>query len=107
VSGRLGYVMGSMLIYVKGGGAWMNASDQLGVTSSGLTVNSSITNTRSGWNAGVGLEYMLFPRWSAKIEYDYLDFGTSTLSFADVGIPASFKTQVNEFKVGLNYHLGY
>jgi opacity protein-like surface antigen len=107
VSGRLGYVMGSLLLYAKGGGAWMNADDKLNATTSGVTVNSSMSNTRSGWNAGVGLEYLLFPRWSAKFEYDYLDFGTRTLSFVDAGIPASFKTQVNEVKLGLNYHLGY
>jgi opacity protein-like surface antigen len=107
LSGRLGYVMGSFLFYAKGGGAWMNADYKLGVTTSGVTLNSSITNTRSGWNGGVGMEYLLFPRWSAKIEYDYLDFGTRALNFVDVGIPATFKTQVNEFKVGLNYHLGY
>ena len=107
VSGRLGYVMGSLLLYAKGGGAWMNADDKLNVTTNGVTVNSSMSNTRSGWNAGVGLEYLLFPRWSAKFEYDYLDFGTRTLSFVDAGIPVSFKTQVNEVKLGLNYHLGY
>ena len=78
LSGRLGYVMGSLLIYAKAGGAWMNADYKLGVTNSGVTATSSITNTRSGCNAGVGLEYLLFPRWSAKLEYDYLDFGTNT-----------------------------
>jgi opacity protein-like surface antigen len=107
VSGRLGYVMGSLLLYAKAGGAWMNADYKLGVTTSGVTLNDSIANTRTGWNAGVGLEYLLFPRWSAKLEYNYLNFGTTTLSFVDVGIPASFKTQVNEIKIGLNYHLGY
>jgi opacity protein-like surface antigen len=107
LSGRVGYAMGSLLLYAKGGGAWMNADYKLGVTTSGVTVNSSIANTRTGWNAGVGLEYPLFPKWSAKLEYDYLDFGTSTLNLADVAIPASFKTQVNEIKIGLNYHFGY
>ena len=107
LSGRLGYVMGSLLVYAKAGGAWMNADYKLDVTNSGVTATSSIANTRSGWNAGVGLEYLLFPRWSAKLEYDYLNLGTTTLSFVDVGIPASFKTQVNEVKIGLNYHLGY
>jgi opacity protein-like surface antigen len=107
LSGRLGYVMGSLLVYAKAGGAWMNADYKLGVTTGGVAATTSISNTRSGWNAGVGLEYLLTPRWSAKLEYDYLDFGTSTLSFVDVGIPTSFKTQVNEIKLGLNYHLGY
>jgi opacity protein-like surface antigen len=107
VSGRLGYVMGSLLLYAKAGGAWMNADYKLGVTTGGVTVNDSIANTRTGWNAGIGLEYPLFPRWSAKLEYDYLDFGTSTLNFVDAAVPASFKTQVNEIKLGLNYHFGY
>jgi opacity protein-like surface antigen len=107
LSGRLGYVMGSLLIYAKAGGAWMNADYKLEVTTGGVAATSSINNTRSGWNAGVGLEYLLTPRWSAKLEYDYLDFGTTTFNFVDVGIPASFKTQVNEVKIGLNYHLGY
>jgi hypothetical protein len=31
---------------------------------------------RRGWMAGVGLEFGLFDNWSAKIEYDYLGFGS-------------------------------
>jgi outer membrane autotransporter protein len=30
---------------------------------------------RSGWNVGVGAEYMIAPQWSVKAEYNYLDFG--------------------------------
>jgi len=105
LDGRLGYVMGPLLIFAKAGGAWMDANYQLAVTSGGLTGTSSINSTRSGWNAGVGLEYLLTPQWSAKVEYDYLDFGTSTLGFVTpVGNGATFKTQVNEVKAGVNYH---
>ena len=77
LSGRLGYVMGPLLIYAKGGGAWMNADYRFTVNS-GLGGATSISSTRTGWNAGAGLEYMLTPRWSAKLEYDYLDFGSTT-----------------------------
>jgi len=49
---------------------------------------------------------MLSPRWSAKVEYDYLDFGSSTLGFVTpFGTGLTFKTQINEVKAGLNYHL--
>jgi opacity protein-like surface antigen len=105
VDGRLGYVMGPLLLYVKGGGAWMNADYRLTVNT-GLNGQATMNTTRGGWTAGAGLEYMLSPRWSAKVEYDYLDFGTSTMGFGTpFGNGLTFKTQINEVKAGLNYHL--
>jgi opacity protein-like surface antigen len=48
---------------------------------------------------------MLGSRWSAKLEYDYLDFGSKTLSFVNqFGNSAVVKTAVNEVKAGVNYH---
>jgi opacity protein-like surface antigen len=105
VDGRLGYVMGPLLLYAKAGGAWMNADYRLTVNT-GLNGSATMSSTRAGWTAGAGLEYMLSPRWSAKVEYDYLDFGSSTLGFATpFGTGLTFKTQINEVKAGLNYHL--
>jgi opacity protein-like surface antigen len=105
VDGRLGYVMGPLLLYVKGGGAWMNANYRL-AANSGLAGSAAMSSIRAGWNAGAGLEYLLSPRWSAKVEYDYLDFGSSTLGLATpFGTGLTFRTRVNEVKAGLNYHL--
>jgi opacity protein-like surface antigen/outer membrane receptor protein involved in Fe transport len=101
---RLGYVTGPLMLYAKGGAAWMNADYRLDVNS-GIDGGTVLSANRSGWNAGVGLEYMLGSRWSAKLEYDHLDFGSSTLSFATpFGNGASFKTEVNQVKAGVNYH---
>ena len=36
---------------------------------------------RTGWTAGAGLEYALDENWSAKIEYDYLGFGSKAMNF--------------------------
>jgi opacity protein-like surface antigen len=76
-----------------------------------MEVNSGIdgatvaNTTRTGWNVGAGLEYMLGSRWSAKVEYDYLDFGSQTSGIASpFGNSATVKTAVNEVKAGLNYH---
>ncbi len=50
---------------------------------------------------------MLGSRWTAKLEYDYLDFGSNTLGFVNpFGNSATFKTAINEVKAGVNYHWG-
>jgi opacity protein-like surface antigen len=103
-AGRLGYVMGPALVYVKGGGAWMNA-DYTFSASGATTGLSSLNVTRSGWTTGGGIEGMLGPNWSAKLEYDFLDFGTNSYSVAVTGGPIAFHTEVHEVKVGVNYHL--
>jgi opacity protein-like surface antigen len=103
LSGRLGYVSGAWLFYGKGGAAWMNADYQIQVNS-GLAGGGSLNATRTGWNLGAGVEYQLMPKWTVKVEYDYLDFGSSTLSFAPPVGATTFRTQVNEVKAGVNYH---
>jgi outer membrane autotransporter protein len=92
LDGRLGYVMGPWLLYAKGGAAWMNADYSI----PGLSVNI----TRDGWNIGAGAEFMLAPQWSAKAEYNFLDFGKDSI----FPIAATVDTQVHQFKVGVNYH---
>ena len=92
VDARLGYILPwrGWLLYGKAGAAWMNADYSDGVL--------SINKTRSGWNVGVGTEYLIAPQWSVKAEYNFLDFGKDTIG--GLGID----TQVNQFKVGVNYH---
>jgi opacity protein-like surface antigen/outer membrane receptor protein involved in Fe transport len=105
VSGRVGYVMGPLMLYAKGGAAWMNASYRMAVNS-GLDGTTLADTTKSGWVAGGGLEYMLGTHWSAKLEYDHLHFGSQTLAFANpFGNSATFDTDVNQVKAGVNYHL--
>jgi opacity protein-like surface antigen len=104
VSGRVGYVIGPLMLYAKGGAAWMNADYKMQVNS-GLDGVTSTNTTRTGWIAGGGLEYMLGSRWSAKLEYDHLDFGSNTLGFVNpFGNSVAIKTAVNEVKAGVNYH---
>jgi opacity protein-like surface antigen/outer membrane receptor protein involved in Fe transport len=104
LSGRLGYVMGPLMVYAKGGAAWMNADYRMEVNS-GIDGFTLTNTTKTGWNAGAGLEYMLGSRWSAKLEYDYLDFGSNSMGFVNpFGNSVAVKTAVNEVKAGVNYH---
>ena len=70
------------------------------VTANNAPAGSS--GNHPGWTIGAGVEYILSPAWSAKLEYDYLDFGNRNLPFATIGT-VGFNTQVHEVKLGVNY----
>ena len=107
VAGRIGYAWNNKLLYVKGGWAWVHDK---------FTDNSSTTgelfgaasDTRSGWMAGVGWEYGFTPNWSAKIEYNFMDFGSKRLFFGG-GTDSTIydiDQQIHVVKLGINYRFG-
>jgi opacity protein-like surface antigen len=102
-AGRFGYVIGNYMLYAKGGGAWMNADYSLAV--SGPFAGGSANLTRSGYVAGGGAEWMFFPGWSAKVEYNYLDFGSKFVPLGVVG--ATVNSHASMFKVGVDWHPGW
>jgi outer membrane immunogenic protein len=106
VTGRIGAAFDRLLVYGKGGLAL--AEDQSSLTDfAGNTSSTSLT--RTGWTAGAGLEYALTNNWSAKIEYDYLAFGSQPLNFTTpvLGtVTSNANLNVSEVKAGLNFHFG-
>lgn len=107
VTGRVGYALGRSLVYVKGGAAFggfrYNARD----LTNGITSDANFT--RTGWTIGAGLEYALTGPWSIRGEYDYLKFSSGTFSGVDStgqSGQASFRQDIHQFKVGLNYRFG-
>jgi outer membrane immunogenic protein len=106
VTGRVGAAFDRLLIYSKGGVAF--AQDQSSFID--LFANSaSNTFLRTGWTAGAGLEYALSKNWSAKIEYDYLSFGSQALNFTTPTTPlytSNASLNVQEIKAGLNFRFG-
>lgn len=111
IAGRLGVAWDRSLLYVKGGGAW--AHDEFWTTSGicNTTVCHSVTDTRWGWMVGVGWEYAFANNWSAKIEYDHLDFNRrreTLLAVCAACLPFEYdiKQTVDLIKVGINYRFG-
>ncbi|HVY58959.1 MAG TPA: outer membrane protein [Xanthobacteraceae bacterium] len=101
LTGRLGFtVQPNWLLYVKGGAAWKDSDYTL--TTGGLA--EKISNTRTGWTVGGGLEYAFYNNWSAKLEYDFLDFGTDRLDF--LAGPQDIKSETHQVKFGINYRFG-
>ena len=106
VAGRVGAAFNRLLVYGKGGAAL--ARDRSTFTD--LAGNSaSSAFTRTGWIAGIGLEYGISQDWSAKIEYDYLSFGTQPLNFTTAtptAYASSTTLNAQEIKAGVNLRFG-
>ena len=77
-----------------------------------LTSNTSVTKV--GGLLGFGTEYMFAPHWTAKIEYNYVDYGNHTdnhpLTLAAPGVvlptinvPVQSSLKASTMKAGINY----
>jgi outer membrane immunogenic protein len=91
---------GNVLLYVKGGVAWTDWS----VSATALGVTASVGDTATGYILGAGIEYGFTPNWTAKLEYNYLDFNGSSLTLA--GVTTNYDLSHSVVKVGVNYKFG-
>jgi outer membrane immunogenic protein len=108
VTGRLGYTWGPALLYAKGGYAWKDGNN-LGVSIGGVPqAFTTDGNHRDGYTVGAGLEYMFAPNWSAKVEYQYYNFGSTTFTSgpADI-VGVRFRDDEHTVKAGLNYRFNW
>ncbi|WP_298368642.1 outer membrane beta-barrel protein [uncultured Bradyrhizobium sp.] len=103
ITGRVGYTWGPGLIYVKGGYAYSDNNET--VTLGGAPIGFALSDNHSnGWTIGGGAEYMFAPNWSAKVEYQYYDFGDSRFTAPGALVPVgSFHNDEHTVKAGLNY----
>lgn len=106
VTGRIGAAFDRLLVYGKGGVAF--AHDKSSLTD--VTFNTATTSlTRTGWTAGVGLEYALNQNWTLRAEYDYLGFDSQPLTFTTPGtgtVTTNARLNVQEVKAGVNFKFG-
>jgi outer membrane immunogenic protein len=91
--GRAGYAISNVLFYGTGGLAFGELTGQ--------TFGLSESHTTAGWTVGLGAEVGLAPRWSAKIEYLYVDLSSS--QFVTV-TNTSNGYRFGAFRAGVNYH---
>jgi outer membrane immunogenic protein len=124
VRGRIGWAFDRWLVYGTGGVAFGRVDSAADITifngPQNLTLTTSNGETHTGWAAGVGVEGMITPSLSAKLEYLYADLGRETHSApgALTGTPGivtllppgtsvqtrgDFNVEVHSLKAGLNY----
>jgi len=129
VRGRIGFlVTPTLLIYGTGGLAYggINANifvAQTLVPGLGITgfpaAGGSFSNTRVGWTAGGGLEWLFTPNWSVKVEYLYFDLGSVQRTFGPLAVTVGAAPLVTAFpalranfngnivRAGINYHFNW
>ena len=77
---RVGYAIDRTMIYIKGGVAWADSDYTADLLGAGI-LTATASSTRTGAMVGAGIEHAFAPNWSAKIEYNYMDFDTDNLGF--------------------------
>jgi outer membrane immunogenic protein len=105
----IGGVTGASVTGTLGGSSFMCLS---GGSTCFAGASSSL---KTGWTAGVGGEWMFAPRWSAKVEYQYVNLGNDsvTLTALAVALPGNALSRFtanlgqDDFhvaRVGVNFH---
>jgi outer membrane immunogenic protein len=101
-TGRVGYAFGNFLGYVKGGLAWAN----IDIKSAAFTAFPvDVNHQRTGLTGGVGLEWALTSNLSARLEYDYIDFGAQAIQLGTRRTPSSVDHELQLVKLGLNWRI--
>jgi outer membrane immunogenic protein len=108
LTGRVGLAADRLLVYMKGGGAWVGSNNlTLSNVVGGGSVSIGNSNTSSGWVGGAGIEWAFANNWTAKFEYDYVGLSNNSLTATIPGIgPDTFSTSsrnVQMVTVGVNY----
>ena len=104
VRGRIGYAPGNWLFYATGGFAW--SYDQLTLTQLASGTTDMPFLWRLGWAAGAGVEVPVVPHWTARLEYLFTDYGSSSVLFANAGQRFNSDFSLQELRAGLNYQFG-
>jgi outer membrane immunogenic protein len=111
---RAGTVVDRALVYGKVGLGVANFSYEAAAVAP-YQGTATASATRNGLLLGVGAEYALTDRWSAKLEYDHIDFGSRSQNFTGsitgIGVlnpglaTIGVKERTDLVKAGVNYKL--
>ena len=114
VRGRIGYAPGNWLFYATGGFAYsfdhFTRTQIAGVPVGGAAMAGTVEDLfmvpRVGGVVGAGVEFALTPRWMARLEYLYTDYGSHSVDFTASAQRFNSDLTVQTVWVGLDYRLG-
>ena len=124
IRARLGFIYDSALFYLTGGAAYGRVTQTLEGTvilnlpgvAGGATFSSAFgQENKFGYVVGGGIEAALWGNWTGKVEYLFMDLGSTATTLAGTTpppIPGAFTYSVvgnfrdNIVRVGANYRFG-
>ena len=101
-----------MLLYLTGGAAFGGVKDSLSYSDwSDHSADALKSGAKMGYVLGGGVEYAITRNWTAKLEYQYIDFGDETLSRnesrfggpSEYVISSKIRTAFHTVRLGVNY----
>jgi outer membrane immunogenic protein len=120
IRGRVGLAADRALLYVTGGAAFAKTQYSLFAVEpeEGGNVTLNGDTSRSGYTVGGGIEVAFFGGWTAKAEYQYLNFGSigplNATAVDRFGVPLdtivttnAFHNDYHTFRFGLNYRFDW
>jgi len=103
LTGRIGYsVFPTSLLYFQGGGAWSRMNVDI-INGNGAQIGQ-FANNKGGYVVGAGWEYKFAPNWSAFVEYNYMNFGTTT-GTTSTGVNLNLDKDAQAVVFGLNWRM--
>lgn len=95
---RAGWITSETLLFATFGAAVgdISAYDTVETTGRGRKI-------KAGWAAGGGIERPINAQWSLKLEYLYLDFGTSEYFTLSNRTPEEVRLHTSVVRAGLNF----
>ena len=85
---RIGWAPGPVLLYATGGLAYGTVDLNSTVSGPTAVLGSQISESRIGWVAGGGIEYLVRPNVILSAAYQYVDLGTVSFATSTPTIPA-------------------
>jgi outer membrane immunogenic protein len=88
IAARVGIAFDRTLVYGKAGWAWGNFAfgsvfNEGCPTCTTFTDAVAANKTLNGLMLGAGIEHAFTPNWTVKLEYDFIDFGSSQANFTE------------------------
>jgi outer membrane immunogenic protein len=110
LTARIGYAFDNVLLYARGGAALAGDQFEVSGTLTGIgPFDFRGLDNRFGWVVGGGVDWAFSRNWSAFVEYDYYQFGTTNVLMTDqisgVAGLVSFRQHVQVVKAGVNFHV--
>lgn len=102
--GRVGYSPGNILLYATGGLSW-TFNQQTLTLADGTTYLPYLWHL--GWMAGVGIEMPILPQWTAKAEYLFTDYGSTSVFYSGLNQHITSDFSLQQFRLGLNYQFNH
>lgn len=109
---RIGHARDGWLWYLTGGAAWGRVTQDDVLTFPNALETASFSHTQGGWTIGGGVETALAGAWTGKLEYLYVDLGSTTDAFTLFSGEALFTQTIVKpvrehiIRLGLNYRVG-